>query len=811
MEIKETKQCPYCGEEILAIAKKCRYCGEWLTPKEEAAQPKMIPCPTCGENVEEGTKVCPYCKETISQKIEAASVSTHTRQAIVQPDTQPQNAPEIKTFFKDFWTNRSLTKNLFILFGILIGVLLVLAIFDAPESLASIGVLGVTFAMTILIIQRIVQDRRKVDLITWLAIGSSVLWIISTYVGQEALSNPGLDILGYGRANDSSEGIITFRYAMKKAMVWFVLSCGLDCGAKYLMWKYSKEKFKTTMVIGLIASVILLLYVLAVPNMDEQMFILMLVIMSIAFLVYCIMILINGIESDENVADISRAKQTDYNERIDGYNNNTTEASPKVSQERTVIQPESLRSEESKPIANLVLKNDQAIAVDLGLSVKWADCNVGGTSEAPVGGLFGWADPTGNKTSQIVGDYVPLRSFLSHAISENISGTEYDIATVQWGGNWRMPTKKEWKELIDKCKWSKESQFNVMGYRVEGPNGNSIFLPCTGLRFGNEVSETDCGYYWTSEMVANDRCMAHYYYFDGEKHNDIVATRNYVYSGRAIRPVCDTSERSNLKDDTPSINEEPVVEELEKPSDINKDSIQATLENSQQGTSSEVATSNDAESVQETATNIDTEETSENGFILSNKVILSIGLFICLLYFLNDSLFTIASFGLTLYGLFLSLLVIKRVVLDKDKRVKPTWLAVVSFAILLIAIFIPVSNPDYHIKSICNIYNDYPFVVYSQYTMQRTMIWFVIAFAVDCISKLFIFKSAKQRCKLPLNIYMIGCLLLITFAFVGKYVFDGVYICLLLLACAPLLLSNIMLLYRGSEDNDIEDMVNGKS
>ncbi len=178
-------------------------------------------------------------------------------------------------------------------------------------------------------------------------------------------------------------------------------------------------------------------------------------------------------------------------------------------------------------------------AVDLGLSVLWADCNVGGDSESPIGGLYGWADPTGEKTSQNVVDYVPFRKYLSSQIYTNISGTEYDIATAKWGQGWRMPSKEDWKELIEKCKWTKEKAFHVYGYRVEGPNGNSIFLPNTGLRFGETISNTDAGYYWTSEMALNDRECACYYYFDGKKHNDIVSTRNYVYSGRAVRPVCD--------------------------------------------------------------------------------------------------------------------------------------------------------------------------------------------------------------------------------------------------------------------------------
>ncbi len=32
---QETKKCPYCGAEILAVAKKCKYCGEWLNKNDE--------------------------------------------------------------------------------------------------------------------------------------------------------------------------------------------------------------------------------------------------------------------------------------------------------------------------------------------------------------------------------------------------------------------------------------------------------------------------------------------------------------------------------------------------------------------------------------------------------------------------------------------------------------------------------------------------------------------------------------------------------------------------------------------------------
>lgn len=185
------------------------------------------------------------------------------------------------------------------------------------------------------------------------------------------------------------------------------------------------------------------------------------------------------------------------------------------------------------------LKNRFPNPVDLGLSVKWADCNVGGTPNNPKGGLYGWGDATGQKRSQIVADYVEVVGGMYVKTPNDIAGTEYDIATVQWGGGWRMPNKEQWKELIMKCQWYKREYNNVWGYKVTGPNGNSIFLPFTGLRSGEEVYQNRCGYYWTSEMAMDDRQCAHYYFFDDDMNNDTIGTRNYVYTGRAIRPVRD--------------------------------------------------------------------------------------------------------------------------------------------------------------------------------------------------------------------------------------------------------------------------------
>lgn len=58
---QKTKRCPYCGEEILAIAKKCKHCGEWLDKQVVNKQKKA--CPVCGEMVDVDLETCPFCNE----------------------------------------------------------------------------------------------------------------------------------------------------------------------------------------------------------------------------------------------------------------------------------------------------------------------------------------------------------------------------------------------------------------------------------------------------------------------------------------------------------------------------------------------------------------------------------------------------------------------------------------------------------------------------------------------------------------------------------------------------------------------------
>ena len=168
--------------------------------------------------------------------------------------------------------------------------------------------------------------------------------------------------------------------------------------------------------------------------------------------------------------------------------------------------------------------------VDLGLSVLWATCNVGASSPSEYGNYYAWGE-TKTKSS-----YTEDNSRTYEVVIGDISGyPSYDAATANWGEGWRMPTKGECEELIDKCDWQWTELDGRDGYKVTGPNGNSIFLPAAGWR-DKSYNNYHEGYYNSSTPYVSGLRTASILYFDSNRH---VVTDGFRRSGYSVRPVSD--------------------------------------------------------------------------------------------------------------------------------------------------------------------------------------------------------------------------------------------------------------------------------
>ena len=176
--------------------------------------------------------------------------------------------------------------------------------------------------------------------------------------------------------------------------------------------------------------------------------------------------------------------------------------------------------------------------VDLGLpsGLKWATCNVGANKPEDYGDYFAWGElkPKQEYTNQTYEYYRSINRQMVF-LGEISGNTQYDTARVKWGGKWRIPTKAELQELCDKCTWIWMSQNGVEGYKVTGPNGNSIFLPAAGSRYGSSLSRAGCrGYYWSSSPFESDSYGAFNLLFYGDNHDMSIGNRSY---GQSVRPV----------------------------------------------------------------------------------------------------------------------------------------------------------------------------------------------------------------------------------------------------------------------------------
>ena len=212
--------------------------------------------------------------------------------------------------------------------------------------------------------------------------------------------------------------------------------------------------------------------------------------------------------------------------------------------------------------------------VDLGLSVKWATCNVGAEKPEDAGLYFAWGETEGYTANTSDGRLFDWANYkwMDHTINNWNGCTKYtcedgetsaswyvgdtyigtkvdgnwiknlttlqpedDAATANWGGSWRMPTKAEQDELRTDCTWTWDS--TKKGYKVTSKkNGNSIFLPAAGYRDDGGLNYAGSyGYYWSSSLVTSRSNYAYYLNFNSGS----VDWRSYGrYCGRSVRPVC---------------------------------------------------------------------------------------------------------------------------------------------------------------------------------------------------------------------------------------------------------------------------------
>lgn len=178
--------------------------------------------------------------------------------------------------------------------------------------------------------------------------------------------------------------------------------------------------------------------------------------------------------------------------------------------------------------------------VDLGLSVKWASCNVGANLPEEYGNYFAWGE-TKPKSSYYESNSTTYNLSFFTLKSRGIIDSDgnltaaYDAATANWGNTWRMPTLDEMKELLDECTWEWTYYKNVKGYRVTGLNGNSIFLPAAGAWDGTSLGIAGSGNYWSARPYSeNGEAYGLSFNSDYNFYNWGCGNRYY---GFTVRPV----------------------------------------------------------------------------------------------------------------------------------------------------------------------------------------------------------------------------------------------------------------------------------
>lgn len=194
------------------------------------------------------------------------------------------------------------------------------------------------------------------------------------------------------------------------------------------------------------------------------------------------------------------------------------------------------RENNRKKLLNLHIANYKNVNY-LGLSVRWAACNVGADSPEEYGDYFAWGEITPKD------EYTEENAIeIDNDIISITGSEEYDAARAIWGAPWQLPTKVQVEELLEKGEWEWTEMNGCRGCKVTGPNGNSIFLPAAGWIQGSSLlEEGSCGSYWTDERWSHMLDYGEHLYFNGDANyfDNIGMPR---FDGASVRPVVGPAE-----------------------------------------------------------------------------------------------------------------------------------------------------------------------------------------------------------------------------------------------------------------------------
>ena len=205
--------------------------------------------------------------------------------------------------------------------------------------------------------------------------------------------------------------------------------------------------------------------------------------------------------------------------------------------------------------------------IDLGLSVKWRNRNVGAEKAEDSGDYFAWAVNrpyyrNGEAQSQSPnweynrkGGYdltsYPFANTAEEKLTKYCTDADYgpldgidtiekadDPAFFALGQDWRVPIRQEWDELLSECdwEWDRFRKGYVVKSRREGYKNDELFLPAAGGREGTSlVEQGNCAFYWTASLNSDFPFNAWHLYFDSDGREIHNFDRCY---GCSVRPVC---------------------------------------------------------------------------------------------------------------------------------------------------------------------------------------------------------------------------------------------------------------------------------